>query len=124
MSPTGEATEGVLLRLRKMDEQEPLTPWASIVFDEANEKFGMSWKHVSRRVAVDDAQKKCGTSNCTHELSFYGKRCGAFAYAKTSWALEQSDDVQKAKAAALKSCGKSSKSCRIVGATCADGSGQ
>ncbi|MBN8991723.1 MAG: caspase family protein [Rhizobiales bacterium] len=125
MTPTGEATEGVLMRLRKADD---LTPWASIVYDEDSDKWGMSWKHVSRRAAVEDALKNCGTKNCTHELSFFGKRCGAFAYAKTnsntSWALEQSDNVEKAKDAALKACSKNSKSCRVIGAVCTDGSGR
>src|SRR5260221_581344 len=35
MTPTGEATEGVLTRLRKMDD---LKPWASIVYDDVSEK--------------------------------------------------------------------------------------
>jgi hypothetical protein len=128
MNPTGEATEGVLVRLRKMDEMDDMSPWASIVYDETSDKWGMSWKHVSRRAAVDDALKTCGAKSCTHELSFYGKRCGAFAHAKTSanksWALEQSDNVEKAKEAALKACSKTSKACRVIGAVCTDGSGR
>ena len=124
MTPTGEATEGVLIRLRKIDELTPPKPWATIVYDEESDKWGMSWQHETRRAAVEDALKNCGTKNCTHELSFYGKRCGAFAHAKTSWALEQSDSVAKAKEAALKSCSKNSKSCRVIGAVCTDGSGR
>lgn len=121
MTPTGEATEGVLTRLRKMDD---LKPWASIVYDDVSEKWGMSWNHVSRRAAVDDALRSCGASKCTRELSFYGKRCGAFAASKTSWALEQRDTVQSAKEAALGVCSKTSKACRMIGAVCADGSGR
>jgi caspase domain-containing protein/uncharacterized protein DUF4189 len=124
MTPTGEATEGVLIRLRKIDELTPPKPWATIVYDEESDKWGMSWQHETRRAAVEDALKNCGTKNCTHELSFYGKRCGAFAHAKTSWALEQSDSVAKAKEAALKTCSKNSKSCRVIGAVCTDGSGR
>ena len=124
MTPTGEATEGVLLRLRKLDDLTPRTPWASIVFDEASEKFGMSWNHVSRRAAVDDALKICGTNNCKHELSFHGKRCGAFAASKSNWALEQRDNLESAKTAALQACSKTGKSCRMIRTVCADGSGR
>jgi hypothetical protein len=121
MTPTGEASEGVLTRLRKMDD---LSPWASIVYDDTSQKWGMSWNHVSRRAAVDDALKTCGTNQCSHELSFYGRRCGAFAASSTSWALEQRDNVESAREAALKVCSKASKSCRVIGAVCADGSGR
>ena len=123
MTPTGEATEGVLTRLRKMED---LKPWATIVYGPDNEKWGMSWNHVSRRAAVDDALKGCGASKCPLELSFYGKRCGAFAAAGKgqSWSLVQRDTVQGAKQAALDECGKAGKSCRVIGAVCADGSGR
>ena len=76
MTPNGEATEGVLTRLRKMDD---LKPWASIVYGPDGDKWGMSWNHSSRRAAIDDARNKCGTNKCPMELSFYGSRCGAFA---------------------------------------------
>ena len=51
MTPTGEATEGVLTRLRKMED---LKPWGSIVYGPESAKWGMSWNHVSRRAAIDD----------------------------------------------------------------------
>ena len=121
MTPTGEATEGVLTRLRKMDD---LKPWASIVYSPENNKFGISWNHKSRRAAVDDALANCAGGKCRIELSFYGTRCGAFAVSGKSWSLVQRDTVQRAKDAALDECGKTGKSCRIIDAVCADGSGR
>ena len=121
MTPTGEATEGVLTRLRKMDD---LKPWGSIVYGPDNDKWGMSWNHTSRRAAIDDALKNCGASKCPLELSFYGSRCGAFAISGKSWSLVQRDTVQRARDAALDECGKTGKSCRVIGAVCADGSGR
>ncbi|MDO9058050.1 MAG: DUF4189 domain-containing protein, partial [Bradyrhizobium sp.] len=121
MTPTGEATEGVLTRLRKMED---LKPWGSIVYDPDNDKWGISWNHASRRAAVDDARSNCGASKCPMELSFYGTRCGAFAISGKSWSLVARDTVQRAKDAALDECGKTGKSCRIIGAGCADGSGR
>ncbi|MGP9811860.1 caspase family protein [Rhodopseudomonas sp. NSM] len=121
MPQTGEATEGVLARLRQTDD---LKPWGSIVYDPDNEKWGISWNHASRKAAVSDADAKCGDANCKVELSFYGKRCGAFAVSAMSWSLVDRDTVQAAKDAALQACGKSGKPCRIIGAVCADGSGR
>jgi Caspase domain/Domain of unknown function (DUF4189) len=121
MTPTGEATEGVLTRLRRMDD---LKPWGSIVYGPDGDKWGMSWNHASRRAAIDDALRNCGSSKCPLELSFYGSRCGAFAISGKSWSLVQRDTVQRAREAALDECGKTGKSCRIIGAVCADGSGR
>jgi hypothetical protein len=121
MTPTGDATEGVLTRLRKMDD---LKPWASIVYGPDGDKWGMSWNHASRRAAIDDARNKCGANKCPMELSFYGSRCGAFAISDASWSLIQRDTVAQARKAALDECGKAGKSCRIIGAVCADGSGR
>lgn len=121
MTPNGEATEGVLTRLRKLDD---LKPWGSIVYGPSSNKFGISWKHASRRAAVDEAQASCSGGKCTMELSFYGKQCGAFAISGKSWSLRQSDTVQRAKDAALDECNRTGKSCRIVDAVCADGSGR
>lgn len=121
MTPTGEATEGVLTRLRKMDD---LKPWGSIVYGPDNDKWGISWNHASRRAAVDDARSNCGASKCPMELSFYGTNCGAFAISGESWSLVARDTVKRAKEAALDECGKTGKSCRIIGAACADGSGR
>ena len=121
MTPTGEATEGVLTRLRKMDD---LKPWASIVYGPDSNKWGMSWNHASRRAAVDDALKNCGSNKCPLELSFYGPRCGAFAVSGDSYSLVQRDTIQRAKEAALGECNKTGKSCRVIGAVCADGSGR
>ncbi len=121
MKPSGEATEGVLTRLRKMDD---LKPWGSIVYGPDNDKWGISWNHSSRRAAVDDARKNCGASKCAMELSFFGDRCGAFAISAESWSLVQRETIQRAKQAALDECGRTGKSCRVIGAVCADGSGR
>jgi hypothetical protein len=121
MTPNGEATEGVLTRLRKMED---LKPWASIVYGPDDDKWGMSWNHASRRAAIDDARSKCGANKCPMELSFYGSRCGAFAISDASWSLIQRETVAQARKAALDECGKAGKSCRIIGAVCADGSGR
>jgi hypothetical protein len=121
LTPTGEATEGLLMRLRSMDD---LKPWGSIVYGPDSDKWGISWNHASRRTAVEDARSNCGASKCPIELSFYGTRCGAFAFSGKSWSLVQRDTVQRAKDAALDECGKTGKSCRIIGAVCADGSGR
>ena len=122
ISVTGEATEGMLARLRKLDD---LKPWGSIVFNPDRNKWGISWKQASRRAAVDDARSNCeGGAKCSVELSFYGERCGAFAFSGKSWSLVQRDTVQKARVAALEQCGKSGPSCRIIDAVCADGSGR
>jgi hypothetical protein len=121
MKPSGEATEGVLTRLRKLDD---LKPWGSIVYGPDGDKWGISWNHASRRAAVDDARKNCGASKCAMELSFFGNRCGAFAISAASWSLIQRETIQQAKQAALDECGKTGKSCRVIGAVCADGSGR
>jgi len=119
LPPSGEATEGVLTRLRKMDD---LKPWGSIVYGPESNKWGISWNHRSRKAAVDDARSNCGAGKCAVELSFYGNGCGAFAISDKSWSLVQRDTAQKARDAALDECGRTGKSCRIVGAVCADGS--
>jgi hypothetical protein len=73
---------------------------------------------------VEDARSNCGSAKCPIELSFYGNGCGAFAVSGKSWALVQRDSVQKAMNVALEECGKTGKSCRIISAVCADGSGR
>jgi hypothetical protein len=121
MTPSGEATEGVLTRLRKLDD---LKPWGSIVYGPDSDKWGISWNHASRRTAVEDARSKCGAAKCPIELSFYGRGCGAFAISGKSWSLVQRETIQRARDAALDECGRTGKSCRIIGAVCADGSGR
>jgi hypothetical protein len=121
LTPTGAPTEGLLRRLRQMED---LSPWGSIVYDPDTNKWGISWAYPSRKAALNDARSNCGTSKCPVELSFYGKLCGAFAISDRSWSLVQRDTVQRAKEAALDECNKAGKSCRIIGAVCADGSGR
>jgi len=120
MTPTGEATEGLLMRLRKMED---LKPWGSIVYDRDIAKWGISWDHVSRKAAVAAARANCA-GKCPIELSFFGASCGAFAISGKSWSLIQRENVQKAKDVALEECGKAGGSCRVVDAVCADGSGR
>lgn len=117
---TGEATEGLLRRLR---ETRYVGPWGSIVYGEDSGKWGLSWGHASRKEAVADARAKCGSSKCPIELSFYGKTCGAFAVSGEQWSLMARDTIDKAKFEALDACGKSGKACNVIGAVCADGSG-
>jgi len=121
LSQTGIPTEGLLQRLRDLPD---LKPWGSIVYGPESEKWGISWNHLSRKAAVVDARSNCGTAKCPIELSFYGMSCGAFAISGKSWSLVQRDSIQKARDAALDECSKTGKSCRIVGAVCADGSGR
>jgi hypothetical protein len=45
LTPSGEATEGVLTRLRKLDD---LKPWGSIVYGPDNNNWGISWNHKSQ----------------------------------------------------------------------------
>lgn len=123
LPPTGEATEGLLDKLRHMGE---LKPWGSIVYDSETNKYGTSWKYPSRRSAVNVARGNCGASKCAVELSFYGDHCGAFAVPSSgrSWTLLQRDSLEKAKQAALDECQKGGKACRIIDAVCADGRGR
>lgn len=117
LEPNGEPTEGLLLRLRKM---EPVGPWGSIMYDPDAEKWGSSWHQGSRGAAVAEARTKCGTSKCPQELSFYGKSCGAFAISDRNYSMIERDTIDKARQAALDDCGKAGKSCRIVTAVCAN----
>ncbi len=121
VAPNGEATEGLLLRLRRMED---LKPWGTIVYGPDGDKWGMAWNHASRRASVADARGNCGSAKCPVELSFYGNHCGAFALSDKSWSLMERDSVQKARTAALDECNKAGKGCRVVGAVCADGSGR
>jgi hypothetical protein len=66
----------------------------------------------------------CGAGQCNIELSFYGSGCGAFAISDRSWSLVQRESVQAAQEAARDECGRDGKSCRIIGAVCANGSGR
>jgi hypothetical protein len=121
MTPTGEATEGLLMRLRKLND---LKPWGSIVYGPENEKYGISWDYATRREAVAAARANCDPAKCAKELSFYGTKCGAFAISAKSWSLIQRDTIQRAKDTALDECAKAGKACRMVAAVCADGAGR
>jgi hypothetical protein len=113
IAQTGEATEGLLSRLRGLDD---LKPWGSIVYDPDGDKWGISWDHPSRRSAVADARSRCGTSKCLIELSFYGNRCGAFAISDKSWSLVARNSVGSITSAFIVSSG------RIIGDGVSSGS--
>jgi hypothetical protein len=118
---TGEPTEGILQRLRAI---EPLKPWGAIVFNASTGKWGMSWEHATRRDAVAKAKASCGAASCPLELSFFGRSCGAFAALGGKWSLVARDSIARARDAAIDQCTKTGKSCAIIGAVCADGSGR
>lgn len=118
LAATGQATLGLLQRLRQTDS---LQPWGAIVFMKGNDKWGVAWGHETRREAVASARASCG-GLCAIEVSFFGQECAAFAHADTSWAIVSRDGLQKAKDAALGDCGKKSRTCRIIQAVCANGS--
>jgi len=117
---TGEVTQGLLTRLREIGG---LKPWGAIVYDKDAAKWGMAWDDPSRRSAVASAREKCG-AKCAIELSFFGTSCGAFALSPAGFSIVSRDDIQKARQAALDECGKRGKGCRIIGASCADGTGR
>jgi hypothetical protein len=118
LPPTGEITQGLLTRLREIGG---LKPWGAIVYDKNAGKWGMAWGHPSRKEAVASARAQCRPAQCNAEISFFGTSCGAFALSPASWSIVSRDDIQKARQSALDECGKRGKACRIVGASCADG---
>jgi serine/threonine protein kinase len=114
---SGQPTLRLLRRLRDV---EALKPWGAIVFQKDTGKWGISWGHGTRTTAVSSAQLSCN-SECQTEISFYGRRCGAFAYSSSGWALVTREDAQRAKDAAVTECSTRGGNCRVVVATCADG---
>lgn len=122
LPPTGEISQGLLRRLR---ETGGLKPWGAIVYARKEHKWGMAWSHESRQAAVASARETCGNSErCQTEVSFFGTECGAFAFSDSSWAIVARRSMQQAKEDALADCGKRGRSCRVVGAVCADGAGR
>ncbi len=115
---TGDITQGLLTRLREIGG---LKPWGAIVYDKNAGKWGMAWGHPSRKDAVASARSQCRPAQCDAEISFFGTSCGAFALSSASWSIVSRDDIQKARQSALDECGKRGKACRIIGASCADG---
>jgi hypothetical protein len=118
LAQTGEATQGLLTRLREIGG---LKPWGAIVYDNNAAKWGMAWDQPSRKDAVASARSQCGTAQCAAEVSFFGTACGAFAMSAPSWSMAARDSMQDARQAVLDECGKRGKACRIIGASCADG---
>ena len=116
---TGEATQGLLRRLREISG---LKPWGSIVYSKASNKWGMAWSLDTRKAAVASARASCGdASRCSIEISFFGTECGVFAHSESSWAMVARADIQKAKEDALSDCHRKGKACRIIASVCADG---
>jgi hypothetical protein len=119
LPPTGEVSQGLLQRLRDTGR---LKPWGAIVYARKEQKWGMAWSHESRKAAVASARATCGDpESCPTEISFFGTECSAFAHSDSSWAIVARRSMQQAKEDALADCGKRGRSCRIVGAVCADG---
>ena len=119
LASTGEATQGLLRRLRDISG---LKPWGSIVYSKASNKWGMAWSLDSRKAAVASARASCGdASQCSAEISFFGTECGVFAHSESSWAMVARADIQKAKEDALSDCRKKGKTCHIIASVCADG---
>ena len=119
LASTGEATQGLLRRLREISG---LKPWGSIVYSKASNKWGMAWSLDTRKAAVASARASCGdASRCSIEISFFGTECGVFAHSESSWAMVARADIQKAKEDALSDCHRKGKACRIIASVCADG---
>jgi Domain of unknown function (DUF4189)/Putative peptidoglycan binding domain len=119
LASTGEATQGLLRRLREISG---LKPWGSIVYSKTTNKWGMAWSLETRKAAVASARASCGdASQCPIEISFFGTECGVFAHSESSWAMVARADMQKAKEDALSDCRKKGKTCRIIASVCADG---
>src|SRR5262249_2769278 len=57
---TGNATMGLLRRLRELNG---LKPWASIAFGKDTGKWGMAWNESTRKAAVAHARVSCGNSS-------------------------------------------------------------
>jgi hypothetical protein len=119
MPTTGQPTTALLDRLR---EARSLGPWAAIVFAKGTDKWGMGWGKSSRQEAIASARSSCGKSDCSIEVSVFGRECAAFAHSSKSWAMVARESVLAANSAALSECEKKGRSCRVIASTCADGS--
>jgi hypothetical protein len=117
LASTGEATQGLLRRLRDISG---LKPWGAIVYSEASGKWGMAWSQDTRKAAVASARASCG-DKCLIEISFFGTACGVFAHSGSNWAISARASLQKAKDNALSSCRRRGTACRLVASVCADG---
>ena len=119
LASTGEATQGLLRRLRDISG---LKPWGSIVYSKAGNKWGMAWSLDTRKAAVASARASCGDASlCSAEISFFGTECGVFAHSESSWVMVARADIQKAKEDAQSDCRRKGKTCRIIASVCADG---
>ncbi len=119
LASTGEATQGLLRRLREISG---LKPWGSIVYSRASNKWGMAWSSDTRKAAVASARASCGDAAlCSIEISFFGTQCGVFAHSESSWAMVARADIEKAREDAQSDCRKKGKACHIIASVCADG---
>lgn len=122
LAATGEVSQGLLQRLRDIGG---LKPWGAIVYDKEAGRWGMAWEDPTRKSAVSRAREKCHGAKCPYEISFFATTCGAFALSQGgAFSIVSRDDIQKARQAALDDCGKRGKACKIIGASCADGTGR
>jgi Domain of unknown function (DUF4189)/TIR domain len=97
--------------------------WGAIVFDKrTGKRWGMVWDQPTREAAMKAAGSYCAATQCEAEYAFSGKECAALAVSSTSWSIKPADEIQKARQAALEDCGKRGSVCRIIAASCADGS--
>jgi hypothetical protein len=97
--------------------------WGAIVFDKrTGKRWGMVWDQPTREAAMKAAGSYCAATQCEAEYAFSGKECAALAVSSTSWSIRPADEIQKARQAALEDCGKRGSVCRIIAASCADGS--
>ena len=108
--------------LQGLREADSLRPWGAIIVTGDAKRWGMSWGRPSRRQAVDEAKARCGSDQCTRDLAFFGKRCGAFALSSQNWSVSWRDGGAIARKTALGECAKGGQGCRLIGAVCADGS--
>lgn len=115
----GYPTEGTLRSLR---EAASLKPWGAIAFSAKFGQWGMTWASPTRRQALAVAKSRCASNSCEQAVSFFGRRCGAFALSPKGWSMTWRVGGEVSRKAALDECGKHGETCRIVGAVCADGS--
>lgn len=112
-------TLGLLEALRSA---RSLSPWGAITVANDVKRWGMSWDKPTRALAVAEAKSRCGTRDCSQELTFHGQGCGAFALSPKHWIVAHRDGGDAARKAALSDCNVAGATCRVIGSVCADGS--
>ena len=121
LPPSGLPTGQLLDALRTT---KPPATWGAIAFGRQKRRLGLSWAMSNRRDAQAQARLRCESQDCTQVVSFSGKNCGALALSPVSYFMAWHDDMDHARADALKQCGAQGTPCQIFSAVCADGSGR